>query len=61
MVTRLLHLAEVPDPPDAADALALALCHWWRAPLAAAGGAPAATSSRLHDAIAAALAKEGAR
>ena len=27
MVTRLLHLPEVPQPPDAADALALALCH----------------------------------
>lgn len=27
MVTRLLHLQSVPKPPDAADALALALCH----------------------------------
>ncbi|MGH9039315.1 MAG: crossover junction endodeoxyribonuclease RuvC, partial [Acidimicrobiia bacterium] len=27
MVTRLLRLAEVPRPPDAADALALAICH----------------------------------
>jgi crossover junction endodeoxyribonuclease RuvC len=27
MVTRLLSLAEVPKPPDAADALALAICH----------------------------------
>ena len=27
MVTRLLGLAEVPKPPDAADALALAICH----------------------------------
>lgn len=35
MVTRLLGLAEVPKPPDAADALALACCHLWRAPLAA--------------------------
>ena len=33
MVTRLLHLGEVPRPPDAADALALALCHQWAAPL----------------------------
>ena len=32
MVARLLRLAEVPRPPDAADALALALCHLWRAP-----------------------------
>jgi crossover junction endodeoxyribonuclease RuvC len=27
MVARLLRLAEVPGPPDAADALALAICH----------------------------------
>lgn len=32
MVARLLRLAEVPRPPDAADALALALCHLWRSP-----------------------------
>jgi crossover junction endodeoxyribonuclease RuvC len=35
MVVRLLNLREVPKPPDAADALALACCHLWRAPLAA--------------------------
>jgi crossover junction endodeoxyribonuclease RuvC len=35
MVARLLNLREVPKPPDAADALALACCHLWRAPLAA--------------------------
>jgi crossover junction endodeoxyribonuclease RuvC len=27
MVARLLHLSEPPSPPDAADALALAICH----------------------------------
>lgn len=27
MVTRLLHLAERPEPADAADALAIAICH----------------------------------
>jgi crossover junction endodeoxyribonuclease RuvC len=27
MVVRLLHLPEAPKPPDAADALALAICH----------------------------------
>ncbi len=32
MVTRVLHLSE-PPPPDAADALALAVCHLWRTPL----------------------------
>jgi crossover junction endodeoxyribonuclease RuvC len=30
MVTRLLNLAEAPKPADAADALALALCHAWK-------------------------------
>lgn len=34
MVTRILDLAETPKPADAADALALAICHLWR-------GAPA--------------------
>jgi crossover junction endodeoxyribonuclease RuvC len=32
MVTRLLRLDEPPKPADAADALALAICHIWRAP-----------------------------
>jgi len=32
MVTRLLRLQEAPRPADAADALALAICHLWRAP-----------------------------
>ena len=39
MVQRLLNLAEVPRPPDAADALALALCHLNRAPRLARIGA----------------------
>lgn len=30
MVTRLLRLREAPKPADAADALALAICHLWR-------------------------------
>lgn len=30
MVARVLRLAELPQPADAADALALALCHAWR-------------------------------
>jgi len=33
MVQQLLRLPEVPKPPDAADALALAVCHLWGAPL----------------------------
>ena len=49
------------NPVDAADALALALCHWWRAPLAAQGAVGSKRSSKLDDAIAAALAKDAAR
>src|SRR6476660_10186353 len=30
MVTRLLRLTETPRPADAADSLALAICHIWR-------------------------------
>ncbi|GLZ75444.1 crossover junction endodeoxyribonuclease RuvC [Actinorhabdospora filicis] len=30
MVTRLLRLTEAPRPADAADAIALAICHVWR-------------------------------
>lgn len=32
MVSRLLRLPEAPRPADAADALALAICHLWRVP-----------------------------
>jgi crossover junction endodeoxyribonuclease RuvC len=31
MVTRVLNLTEAPKPADAADALAIAICHAWRA------------------------------
>ena len=61
MVTRLLRLREVPRPPDAADALALALCHQWRAPLRAAAQHDEPADIRLGAAIAAAVAREGAR
>lgn len=30
MVTRILNLTEIPKPADAADSLALAICHAWR-------------------------------
>ncbi|RZS34349.1 Holliday junction endonuclease RuvC [Herbihabitans rhizosphaerae] len=51
MVTRLLGLAEAPKPADAADALALGICHIWRAPLRsrlAAAEAQAAELARKH-------------
>ncbi len=35
MVTRILGLKQVPKPADAADALAVALCHVFRSPIAA--------------------------
>ena len=35
MITRILGLSETPKPADAADALAIAVCHCWRAPLIA--------------------------
>ena len=47
MVTRILRLEEAPKPADAADALALAICHVWR------GG----TTSRLDAAVEAAAAR----
>ncbi len=66
MVTKLLDLPRAPQPPDAADALALALCHAWRARVEGAVPAVDGTQpSRLQTAIAAALAaapaKKGAR
>jgi crossover junction endodeoxyribonuclease RuvC len=38
MVAKILGLDEVPQPADAADALALAICHAWRGGVAAARG-----------------------
>jgi crossover junction endodeoxyribonuclease RuvC len=35
MIQRILRLDAPPKPADAADALALAVCHAWRGPLAA--------------------------
>ncbi|MFE0646260.1 crossover junction endodeoxyribonuclease RuvC [Streptomyces sp. NPDC058877] len=43
MVTRVLRLSAPPKPADAADALALAICHIWRAP----------AQNRLQQAVAA--------
>lgn len=41
MVARVLRLDALPKPADAADALAIALCHAWR------GGSPGAASAPL--------------
>ncbi len=51
MVTRLLRLDAPPKPADAADALALAICHIWRAP-AQHRLQRAAAHSRLQEAVA---------
>jgi crossover junction endodeoxyribonuclease RuvC len=47
MVSRILRLAEPPRPADAADALALAICHLWRVPTIAARQAAQARRSGL--------------
>ncbi|MDF4249402.1 crossover junction endodeoxyribonuclease RuvC [Streptomyces sp. WMMB303] len=51
MVTRLLGLSAAPKPADAADALALAVCHIWRGP----------AQNRLQQALAARLQAPSAR
>ncbi len=53
MVTRLLGLTEAPRPADAADAIAIAICHVWRAPMRdrlAQAEAKAAELARNHKA-----------
>jgi crossover junction endodeoxyribonuclease RuvC len=56
MVTRILRLDAPPKPADAADALALAICHVWRggatARLSQAQEAAAALSKRQRAAFA---------
>lgn len=61
MITRILGLQKAPEPADAADALALAVCHAWRAPAQVAfarNGAPGSTGMSGYEAkVAAALAQ----
>jgi crossover junction endodeoxyribonuclease RuvC len=60
MVTRLLGLVEKPKPADAADALALAICHLWREPMRARlaeAESRAAELARAHRAKLSAAAK----
>lgn len=66
MVTRLLGLADAPRPADAADSLALAICHLWRAPAqarieAALGGPERPTRAQAQLAAALAQAKRRSR
>ncbi|OBG93007.1 crossover junction endodeoxyribonuclease RuvC [Mycobacterium sp. E3298] len=49
MVTKILALQAKPTPADAADALALAICHCWRAPmLARMAAAEALAAQQRH-------------
>jgi crossover junction endodeoxyribonuclease RuvC len=61
MITRLLGLSAAPRPADAADALALAVCHLWRAPMTARleqARARSAQLARTHRARVAAAARK---
>ncbi|NUT47804.1 MAG: crossover junction endodeoxyribonuclease RuvC [Saccharothrix sp.] len=64
MVTKLLGLKTAPKPADAADALALAICHLWRAPMRSRleeAQARAAEIARTHRARLARAAAAGTR
>jgi crossover junction endodeoxyribonuclease RuvC len=68
MVMRLLRMSAPPRPADAADALALAICHLWRAPAlkarqptAGAGAGTASASAGSKSASAAAPVVGGTR
>ncbi|MDT5115853.1 MAG: crossover junction endodeoxyribonuclease RuvC [Mycobacterium sp.] len=56
MVTRILELQAKPTPADAADALALAICHCWRAPMLARMAAAEALAAQQRHAYRAKLA-----
>ena len=64
MITRILGLQKPPSPADAADALALAVCHSWRAPMqgrvAAQDAAVARTRAGFEAKVAAARASGAA-
>lgn len=60
MVARLLQLTELPRPADAADALALAICHLWR-PAGALGAPQRAPGSMTAAQIAWTQAEQAAR
>jgi crossover junction endodeoxyribonuclease RuvC len=56
MVTRILELQAKPTPADAADALALAICHCWRAPMLSRMAAAEAMAAQQRQAYRAKLA-----
>ncbi|HEU4362205.1 MAG TPA: crossover junction endodeoxyribonuclease RuvC [Mycobacterium sp.] len=55
MVTKILGLQQKPAPADAADALALAICHCWRAPMLARMAAAEAKAAEQRRRFAAKL------
>src|SRR6201996_1202128 len=55
MVTKILALQAKPTPADAADALALAICHCWRAPMIARMAAAEALAAQHRHAYKAKL------
>jgi len=61
MVTRILALQAKPTPADAADALALAICHCWRAPMIARMAAAEALAVQQRHAYKVKLAASKAR
>jgi crossover junction endodeoxyribonuclease RuvC len=61
MVARLLALVQAPRPADAADALALCVCHLGSAGLRSALGQRVSVVDGLSRAVAAAVAREGDR
>lgn len=48
MITKILGLQQKPTPADAADALALAICHCWRAPMIARMAAAEAKAAEIR-------------
>jgi crossover junction endodeoxyribonuclease RuvC len=58
MITRILALQAKPTPADAADALALAICHCWRAPMLARMAAAEAMAAKQRQAFRAKLAAQ---
>jgi crossover junction endodeoxyribonuclease RuvC len=58
MITRILALQAKPTPADAADALALAICHCWRAPVLARMAAAEAMAAKQRQAFTAKLAAQ---